>query len=227
MNHRERYACQGADRFGDTELVALLLGTGRVGKTALQVAADLLTEFGGLGRLAAAPVPALCRQPGIGLAKAVRLHAALEVGRRAMMLPVLASEPINCPDLAHAHLSPMLKGRPFEALVGLYLNRRHRMLAMRELTRGSESLTIVDPRQIFRMGLSMGASAVILAHNHPSGDPSPSDQDRDVTTRVAQSGRVLGLRLLDHLVIAGDEYVSLAQEGVLPRWITPNELWTT
>lgn len=226
MDHRERFATEGADHFGDTELVALLLGTGHTGRTALQLAADLLTEYGSLPDLASATVPALCRHPGVGMAKAVRLTAALEVGRRALVDRSRHRQPVDSPDAAYALLGPPLHRRPFESLWGLYLDRRHRMLAIRELTRGSEALTVVDPRQIFRVGLTIGAASVVLAHNHPSGDPTPSDQDRDVTTRVAQSGRVIGLRLLDHLVVGHNSFTSLAQEGHLPRWIAPGELWT-
>jgi len=227
MTHRQRYSVYGAERSGDADLVALILGAGSANHTPAQLAAELLARFGSLRGLCSAPLPALCALPGIGAARAMRLQAAIEVGRRSLMHPAPLGEVVRCPDSAYAHLAPMLQGRPFEALMALYLDRRHRVISIRELTRGSEALTIVDPRQVFRVGLSMSASSVVLAHNHPSGDPTPSDQDRHVTTRVARSGQVVGVRLLDHLVIGDGTYVSLAQQGVLPRWITPNELWTT
>jgi DNA repair protein RadC len=99
----------------------------------------------------------------------------------------------------------------------LFLDRRRRLLAHRALTRGSDAFTVVDPRQVFRVAVGCSASAVILAHNHPSGDPTPSRQDEDVTRRVVQAGRTLGIPVLDHLVVAGARYVSLAESGAVPE----------
>jgi len=225
MRPREKYAHHGPERFGDAELVALVLGTGTAGRSALEIAAGLLTHFDGLRGLAHSDPRELETIPGVGFARAVRLHAALHAGRRAtdtrdLGLPVESAEDARC------LLGPALSGLANEELHALYLDRRRRPLGLRFLTRGSDAFTVVDPRQVFRVAVHMGASAVILAHNHPSGDPRPSAQDRDITERVARAGRILGVALLDHLVIAGDTYTSLAEEGLLQSWPPPSPGWT-
>jgi len=217
MQARERYASQGPGEVGDVELVALLLGTGSGGRSALTIAADVLHRTGGLGGLAATEPDALAREvPGIGLARAVRLHAAVEAGRRSLRARALPTR-VQTPDLAATLMRPGLAGLSVEELHALYLDRGLRPLALRVLTRGSDGLTVVDPRQVYRPAVALGAVHVVLAHNHPSGDPTPSAMDREVTRRVHRAGQVLGITLVDHLVIVVDAWRSLAQEGVLPQ----------
>lgn len=225
MRRRERYAVEGGEGVGDAELVALVLETGASGRGALQIAAELLERFGGLPGLASRQPHELRDVGGIGLARAVRLHAALTAGRRSYGAGD-RELPVTDPAAAFAWLSPALRGLVDEELHALYLDRRRRPVARRCLTRGNDGFTVVDPRQVFRVAVGVGASGVILAHNHPSGDPTPSPQDRDVTSRVAQAGRVLGIPLLDHLVVGGDRYVSLAAEGELPSWSPIPPSWT-
>jgi len=218
LRPRERYRHEGPARFGDAELLALVIGTGTAGRTALEIGAALLSRFGGLPALADAQVAELQCQPGLGLARAVRVHAALELGRRTLLAAGDPVQPVRSPAEAHDHLGPALRALPDEELHALYLDRRHRPCARRMLTRGSDGFTVVDPRQVFRAAVRLGASAVVLAHNHPSGDPTPSAQDREVTRRVAAAGRILGIPLLDHLVVGNGGYVSLAERGELPAW---------
>jgi len=222
---RERCAEEGVGALGDAELLALVLETGSRGRTALVIATELLERFEGLGTLARRQTHELLAVEGVGLARAVRLHAALELGRRA--LGAAASGPrVIDPASAYAVFAPWLANLADEELHGLYLDRRRRPLARRRLTRGSDGFTVVDPRQVFRIAVGVGASAVILAHNHPSGDPTPSHQDREVTERVARAGRILGVPLLDHLVIGRSSYVSMASLGHLPPETLPGPGWT-
>ncbi len=109
----------------------------------------------------------------------------------------------------------------------MYLDRRRRPLALRALTRGSDAYTVVDPRQVFRVAVAVGASAVILAHNHPSGDPEPSSQDVRITERLAQAGNVVGVPLVDHLVLGSPEFRSMAEEGHLPEWGPVEPMWAS
>ena len=118
-----------------------------------------------------------------------------------------------------------MRGLVQEQLHALYLDRRRYPVALRRLTQGSDRYTVVDPRQIFRTAMGVGASAVILAHNHPSGDPAPSEQDCHVTERVARAGETLDIVLLDHLVVGHRGYRSMAEEGLLPQWTAPAALW--
>lgn len=226
MRPRERYTATGGGEFGGHELLALLLGTGTAQQSSLEVAVALLDRFGDLRALGRAQVQELAGVHGVGPARAVRLHAAFELGRRALTAPERFEAPVLSAEAALAWLGPPLRGLTFEELHALYLDRRGRPLARRMLTRGSDAFTVVDPRQVFRPAVGLGAVAVVLAHNHPSGDPEPSSQDRDVTRRVAAAGRVLGVELLDHLVVADRGWTSLANQGCLERWPPAPPGWT-
>ena len=220
VQHRDRYTQVGPEKFGDAELIALVLGGGTPRKSALEVGARVLSQFGSLPAVATADPMALAEVSGIGLNRAVRLHAALQLGRRSTRT-IARDAPILTPDDAAAALVPGLEGLDYEELHALYLDRRNRPLALRTLTRGSDRYTIVDPRQVFRPAVQIGAASVVLAHNHPSGDPTPSEQDVQVTRRVAQAGEVMEIRLLDHIIVGNRCWTSLADSGDLasPDWL--------
>lgn len=226
MRLRERCAVEGARGLGDAELLAVVLGTGTAGRSALEVAGALLEQFGGLAGVARAGVVELQGVRGVGAARAAMLKAAFEAGRRSLTR-ALDRRPVQTAGDAFALLGAGLQGLPTEELHALYLDRRMRPVGRRVLSRGAAAYTIVDPKEIYRVAMGLGAHAVVIAHNHPSGDPSPSVQDRDVTRRVADAGRVLGVPLVDHLVVGCPGYVSLAEDGVLPSWSSPVlPLWT-
>ncbi len=209
----------------DPELLALLLGTGTVGQSALEVARALLDRFGGLGGVERAEPGELGAVRGVGRVRAVRIHAALWLGRRALAERFERERVLEAED-AWALLAPRLAGLESEELHGVFLDRRSRVLAIRRITRGNHAFTIVDPRQIFRIALQVGASALILAHNHPADDPTPSPQDLDVTARVARAGQMLGVPLLDHLVVARGGWRSLARLGHVPKARCGDQIWT-
>lgn len=225
MGLRERYAHEGPGTLGDAEILALVLGTGVAGTPAIGVARALLDRFGDLRCLQQAEPAELAEVHGVGDARAIRLHAAMQLGHRARRVGP-ASESVSTPLQAWQHLAPALLGLADEELHGLFLDRRRRPLALRTITRGSDAFTIVDPRQVFRLAVRLGASAVVIAHNHPSGDPEPSAQDADVTDRLARAGRVLGVPVIDHLVITDGGFVSLAERGLLPLTSSGLPLWT-
>lgn len=200
------------DEEGTVERLAAVLD----GPGARRAALALLEAFGDLPAVARAEPAAWSAVDGMGPRRTARLRAALGLATRLRRHPGSRRAPVDGPQDAHAWLAPRLVLAPVEELHALYLDRRHRPLALRALTRGSDRFTVVDPPQIYRPAVALGAAAVVLAHNHPSGDPEPSPQDREVTRRVAQAGRVLGIRLVDHLVVGADGWVSLAERGVLP-----------
>jgi len=202
---RKRYGLEGPRRFGDVDLLALVLGTGTAQASALEIGARLLQQFGDLAHLSRAEPVELARIHGIGQARAIRLHAALQLGRRSICDPT-PPRPITTPDDAWAAMAPALTNLAHEELHALYLDRRHRPLAHRVLTRGSDAFTVVDPKQIYRPAIQLSAAGLILAHNHPSGDPTPSPQDYEVTRRVRRTGQIIGIPLVDHLVIGRDDY---------------------
>lgn len=225
MQLRETYLTDGPTRLGDPELLALILGTGVHGASALSVARRVLDHFGGLSGVQRAEAHELGEVHGIGTVRAIRIHAALQLGRRALQAGPKRAVIRSAAD-AHAVLGPHLAGLEDEELHGLFLDRRRTCLAHRRLTRGCHAFTIVDPRQIYRFAVQLGASAVLLAHNHPSDDPTPSPQDLDVTARVARAGKVLGIPLIDHLVITRGRFVSLAERGHLPASTATGVHWT-
>jgi DNA repair protein RadC len=210
---RERYTLDGPEGFGDADLLALVLGTGSGGRSVRGIAADLLDTYGGVAQIASSPVRALTRVPGVGPARAVRVHAACALARRRERSHPRAR--VHDAESAWRLLRPALDELDHEQLHALYLDRRGGVLDRRRLTQGNDGYTIVDPRQVLRPAVQLGACALIVAHNHPSGDPTPSDGDRSCTWRLAAAAEVLGMRLLDHLVLGGGTYVSMAEQGEL------------
>ena len=193
---------------GDGELLARALGC------SVTHAVGLLDRTGGIDGLVRAGPRSWTSLAGVGPARAGSTRAAMELGRRLGRR--VRRSAVHDPDEAARWCRPHLRGLEDEVLLGLYLDRRHGVLGLRTLTRGSPDHTIVDPRQILREGLRMGASALILAHNHPSGHPEPSVMDLEATSRVQRAAREVGLHLVDHLVFGGDRYTSMAGRGDLP-----------
>jgi len=218
MLPREHYALHGPDHLGDADLLTLVLGTGVVGRPAATVARDCLSTFGSLAALAEAPLAAVAAVPGVGPCRAIRVQAALQAGMRAVRRAVPAADgPVDTPAAALDRLRPRLEGLLHEELHALYLDRRSHVRAARRLTAGSDAATVVDVRQVLQPAIMLGACGIIVAHNHPSGDPRPSPQDIAVTRRLAEGAAALDLRLHDHLIIAGGRYTSFAEEDLLPR----------
>jgi DNA repair protein RadC len=213
MLPRERYLLAGPEGVGPADLIALVLGTGAGGRSARTIATDLLDRFGGLCALRAASPGAIAAVRGMGPARAIRLHAGLVLGQRAVLDARVLSDPVLDAATAAGWFAPALDGLDHEELHALYLDRRLRPLAYRRLTVGSDGFTVVDPRQVLRPAVELGASSLVLAHNHPSGDPEPSDEDRRATRVLASAGTVVGVVLRDHIVLGGGRWVSLASRG--------------
>jgi DNA repair protein RadC len=214
MIEPEFYTMTGPEPWGDAELLALVLG----GREPLVAAAHLLEVFSSLSDLALEEPMTVAERAGISLPRAVRAHAALALGRRAVVQAGAALAHLADADDAARIFRPRLAHLAREELHAAFLDRRNRVLAIRTLTTGSAAYTIVEPAHVFRVALAVRAEAVVLAHNHPSGDPRPSVADVEITRRVAEAGRVVGISLLDHVIIGEDEVVSLAARGAVPRY---------
>jgi len=213
---RERLATLGPAVLSDAELVALLLRTGGRGCDARAVAERLLARHAGLRGLAAATPRELAAAAGVGPAKAASLLAALEVGRRVAARRLKPGDGIRGPEDVFRHFHPRLRDAPRECFLALLLDGRHRVIREVEVSQGTLTASLVHPREVFRPALRDGAAALIAVHNHPSGDPAPSPEDREVTVRLARAGDLLGVRLLDHVVVAERGYRSLRDEGWWP-----------
>jgi DNA repair protein RadC len=210
---RERLAQCGVSALASRELVALLLGTGAVGVSALDLADDLLRD--GLRELGGRSLDELERQPGLGRAKAARLLAALELGARAAS-DALNPRPIfRTPEEAARYLLPRYGLRPVEVFGVLALDVRHRLRREVVVSMGSVNGSVVHPREVFSLAISSRASGVLLFHNHPSGDPEPSSDDLALTRRLASAGGLIGIDVLDHLILGAGRFVSLKSRGVL------------
>jgi DNA repair protein RadC len=210
---RERLRTVGAANLSLSELLALVVGTGHGGHSAAVVGDRLLAAAeGSLARLAAFDVALLERIPGVGVATAARVSAALELGRRTAAAEGERGDHIRGPADVFARLGPRLRDRQQEEFHALLLNSRHRVIREVLITRGLLDSALIHPREVFRPAVSEGAAGVILVHNHPSGDPTPSAEDRAVTRQLGAAGRAVGIPVLDHVVVGAGAYVSLAEE---------------
>jgi DNA repair protein RadC len=206
---RERLLDYGPSVLSDAELIAVLLRTGRRGQGVVDSAQRLLADEGGLTGVARMDIRQLVARPGFGPAKAATLLAALELGTRLARSELHRRERLDSPDVAAEYLRRRLQTERRELFGFLTLDARRRLLRCHELTRGTRSQATVDPAEVFRNALLDDASGVLVFHNHPSGDLDPSRDDLDLTRRLARGGEVVGIRLLDHLVVAGSRWLSL------------------
>lgn len=212
---RERLATLGPEALSDAELVALLLRTGDGRHDALALGARLLHHHGGLAGLAVGSVAELAREQGLGPAKSASLVAALELGRRMAARRLRSGDPVRGPADVFRHFHPRLRDARHERFLLVLLDGRHRMLREVVISQGTLTASLVHPREVFRPALREAAAAVVLVHNHPSGDPTPSREDREITRRLAEAGDLLGIPVLDHVVVAERGYASLREVGVL------------
>jgi DNA repair protein RadC len=212
---REHLAIAGERALSDAELIAVVLGTGTARDPVGVVAQRLLDELGGLEGLRRAGLAALSRCDGIGLTKACRLRAALELGLRASARPLLPREPVRSSRDVHAVLGPRLAAAEREHFYALALDAKHRPLSEILLAIGGLTACGVAPADLFRAVLREPAAGIVLVHNHPSGDPSPSDEDLALTRKLVDAGRLLGLSIVDHVVIGRSGYFSFADAGLL------------
>lgn len=213
---RERLAALGAGALSDAEVLALVLGTGGGGLGVLDLGARVLAELGGAGGLARARTQDLARVPGIGPAKAAEVVAALELGRRAARALAGERSQVLGPGDAAALLEPRLAHLEREEAVVLVLDRKHRLLREVTVGVGGVAHSPMEAREIFAAALREPcAAAVLVAHNHPSGDPAPSADDVAVTRRLAEAAEILGVEFLDHVVVAAGGWTSLRASGAL------------
>jgi len=212
---REKLQARGAAALSDAELLALFLGSGQRGRTAVDLGRDLLNTHAGLKALLEVDAGALAQLPGIGPAKACRLHAALELGRRYLASDLRRPDALTHPAACADYLRARIGGFPYEVFVCLFLDNRHRVIACEELFRGSIDGASVHPREVVRRCLAHNAAAVIFAHNHPSGVAEPSQADREITRHLRQALELIEVRVLDHFVIGSGNALSLAERGWL------------
>jgi len=212
---RERLLAAGPQSLSDGELLAILLGTGVRGASATELARRLLEQLGGLAGMLGNGAAELARAPGVGPARAARIAAALELGRRYLASPGDPRPALGAPLDAARYLSARLLDLPHEVFCCLFLDTRHRLIRYEELFRGTIDGATVYPREVVKRALVCNAAAVILGHNHPSGVAEPSEADRNITVKLAKALALVEIRLLDHLVVSRGGHVSLAERGLI------------
>lgn len=212
---REKLLQRGANALSDAELLAIFLRTGIKGRSAVDLARDLINTYGGLRAMLSCNQQVLCQQPGIGPAKYVQFQAALEIGRRYLAEKMQANDVLTAPDQVHQFLQAQLRDRPYEAFACIYLDNRHRVLTYEELFRGTVNGASVHPREVVKAALAHNAVALIAVHNHPSGVAEPSAADQAITQRLLQALALVEIRLLDHLVVGDGVSVSMAERGLI------------
>jgi DNA repair protein RadC len=211
---RERLEKLGAQALSSAELLAILLRVGVPGENAVQVGQRLLSTFKGLAGLHRAPFEELCDQHGIGEAKAAQVKAAIELGRRLALEAPEERPIINSPADAAALVAYEMSGLEQEHLRVFLLDTRNHVLDIVEVYKGSVNSSQVHVGELFKPAIRRNASAIIVAHNHPSGDPTPSPDDVAVTRAIVQAGKLLGIDVLDHVVIGQGRWVSLKERGL-------------
>jgi len=212
---RERLIREGPDSLSDAQLLAILLRVGRPDSSAVQVAMELLDRVEGVQGLSNCGLDELCRVSGIGPAKAVQLKAAIELGKRVLAAPLSTGTRIGSSPEVFRHYYPRLRDLRHEVFKIVLLDAKHAILRDLTVSEGSLTLSIVHPREVFNVAVRESAAAVIFLHNHPSGDPQPSQEDRALTARLVAAGEVLGIPVLDHLIVGDGRYVSFADQGWL------------
>ena len=212
---REKLLARGAESLSDAELLAILLRTGIPGRSALRLARDLLVAFGSLRRLVAADRARFCAHPGLGPARYAELRAAVEIARRQLGEALRAGPTLGSPCATRDYLVARLRDLEHEVFCCLYLDNRHRLIHDEPLFRGTIDGASVHPREIVKQALGWNCAAVIVAHNHPSGVPEPSQADEWITRRIKDALALVDIRLLDHIIVGDGSSVSFAERGML------------
>jgi len=212
---RERLLAQGPHALSDAELLAIFLRTGMSGKSAVDLARELLQSFGSLTALTHAGEEVFCAVPGLGPAKFAQLQAVMEMARRALKEQSKQRDALSSPQAVRDYLRLQLGSREYEVFMAVFLDTQNRVIAMEELFRGSLKETSVYPREVVKRALAHNAAALIFAHNHPSGVAEPSRADEAITQALKQALALVDVRVLDHFIVAAGGGVSLAERGLI------------
>lgn len=214
---RERLLKNGAESLSDAELLAIILRTGdsATGKTAVDLGRELISKFESLNRLSHAGISEICETKGIGPAKAATIMAALEIGKRAGRVPLKAGDTFRCSEDVFRYYHSSLRDSKKESFLAILLDSKNKVIREVDISTGSLTASIVHPRELFNPAIKESAAAMLLIHNHPSGDPTPSREDIELTKRLRDAGELLGIKVLDHIIIGDGHHVSLAEMGYM------------
>lgn len=212
---RERMLQFGPGALSHAELLAVMLRTGTYAESAVRLGQRLLREAGSLRNLVDMSVEQLTAIKGVGPAKALQIQAGIELGRRLARSAMEERVTIRSPQEAAGYVMEDMRYLQKEHFICLFLNTKNQVIGQETLSMGSLNASIVHPREVFRAAIKRSSASIICAHNHPSGDPTPSPEDIEITGRLAEAGRIIGIELLDHIVIGDRRFVSLKEKGLM------------
>lgn len=212
---RERLHRYGADSLSDAQLLAIILRTGSPKRSALGVALELLARYRNLRELSAAGIAEICGVPGIGRAKAAQIAAAMELGKRIQAFPLKEGDPIRGSLDVYEACGPYMRDLRKEVFRVVLLNAKNRVIRTVTVSEGSLTACLVHPREVFAPAVRESSGAILLIHNHPSGDPTPSREDVEMNRRLVQAGELIGIRVLDHVVVGDGRYFSFVDQGLM------------
>jgi len=212
---RERLQKFGPEALSGQELLALVIGRGIPKKSVMSIAQELLTRFGNVKAISQATIEELSQIKGIGLAKAAQIKACFELGKREELEPELINFDIKNPESVVKAIRASIKDKAKEHFKLILLNPRNKIIGISTISIGTLNASLVHPREVFKDAIVHSAASVVLAHNHPSGDPEPSEDDLKITKKLVESGKILGIEVLDHIIITKNGFKSFKEEGLI------------
>lgn len=213
---RERMLQLGADAISTSELIAILLGSGIKGLSVTQLAAQILSFFGSLEKLSQASVEELCQIKGLGKAKAIQLKAAFTLGLRASKEALPLRLKVDNPKVAYNLIRDEIENEKREHFIAIFLDTKSFLIGYEVIAIGTLSQALVHPREVFYPAIRRKAASLIIAHNHPTGDPTPSTQDLEITRQLIAAGRLMGIPVNDHIIVGKADYCSIKMKGLIP-----------
>jgi len=212
---RERLQKFGAEALSAQELLALIIGRGIPKKSVMNIAQELMTKFGNIKAISQATIEELSQIKGIGLAKAAQIKACFELGRREDLEPEMINFDIKNPESVVKAIRASIKDKAKEHFKLILLNPRNKIIGISTISVGTLNASLVHPREVFEDAITHSAASVVLAHNHPSGDPEPSEDDLTITKRLIEAGKILGIEVLDHIIIVKNGFLSFKERGLV------------
>lgn len=213
---REKLLFRGAQSLSDAELIAILLRTGQKGKSVIDMAREIINKYGNLASLASKTIGSLTEIKGIGKDKAATLLAAFEISRRVLFQSKwFSTKKITTPQDVAEIFIPILRDEVKEHFIVICLNTANKIIKFEKISTGNLNSSVVHPREIFKVALDNSAKSIILLHNHPSGNPEPSNEDIGITKKMVESGKILDIPVFDHIIIAGEKFTSLVEKKII------------
>ena len=212
---RERLRSFGPEALSAQELLSLVIGRGIPGKSVMNIAQELLSKFGNIKAISQATIEELSQIKGIGFAKAAQIKACFELGKRQDLEPELRDFDIKNPQSVVKAIQSSIKDKAKEHFKLILLNTRNKIIGISTVSIGTLNSNLVHPREVFKDAISHSAASVVFAHNHPSGDPEPSEDDLTITKRLTEAGKILGIEVLDHIIITKNGFFSFKEKGLI------------